>query len=152
MLSVPRNFSEDLFRTPGTFTGSAFLFFPHESLARERLQNHKTYDLNFSFAATGSFNILGLKAANSEFFYPWCLCAKSESGRIWILNWNVLRNWKSESVPKVHRCDRQEDALPKISPSVRASEKFTQTPIQINECNTRHIRLRISDVLENFIQ
>ena len=128
-----------------------------EALYREGLElNARTHKFRFFFCSDWKFLsiIMGLKAANSKFFCPWCLCTKSEREDL-DFAWNLYsRNWESESVcPKCidatgrkPLCQRSHHQFEPIKNLLKHPFKSTNVLL-----DTLHITLRTSDVLEKIL-
>lgn len=113
----------------------------------------KTFKIDYLFCSDWKFLslIIGIKAANSTYFCPWCMCAKEYRSGLDV-DWEKYpRNWHSTE-NTCFDCLRDEcsDELHDVDSSVPS---LLKPPFTRDNCilDPLHCLLRTSDLLENVL-
>ena len=112
------------------------------------------YELQFQFSSDWKFLALmiGIKAANSTFFCPWCMCAKEYRTKGMLIEWNNYpRDWHTYTHNKCYDCTTfcskpSHDYDP-------ATICLLQEPFTPGNCllDPLHCLLRTSDLIESIL-
>ena len=115
----------------------------------------KHYDVDFYFCSDWKFLslMIGIKAANSTFFCPWCLCAKEYRDGGTTVDWSKYpRDWHNPKANKCYDCHQRSCTKPlhDLDPSLSC---LLSLPFSPSKCllDPLHCLLRTSDILENIL-
>ena len=115
------------------------------------------YYFSFIFCSDWKFMalVLGLKAANSTYFCPYCTCSKGERDLL-ELDWsNYSRNWESDDslCTKCQNDKKKSLTCRKDNHQYSPGRNLLQDPFTMDDCvvDVLHIILRTSDVLESIL-
>lgn len=115
--------------------------------------NQKKMEFEFIFCSDWKFLslMIGIKAATSVFFCPWCLCAKEYRSCL-LEDWEKFpRNWES-SENKCYDCSKQTCDNPTHDDDPLTPSLLTK-PFSRDNCvlDTLHCLLRTSELLETIL-